>query len=76
VWGVQGLSGHELIDAVIAKTEEFFRSVGTPTKLSDCGLTPADCQVIVKQFEERNSKLGEHEAIGLQEVEGILALCA
>jgi NADP-dependent alcohol dehydrogenase len=76
VWGVQGLSDEETIDAAIARTEEFFRSVGVPTKLSDYGIELAACRPIVERFEERGTKMGEHENIGYREVEEILALCA
>jgi len=76
VWGIQGLSDVETVDAAIARTEEFFRSVGVPTRLSDHGIDLAACRPIVEQFKERGTKMGEHENIGYQEVEEILALCA
>jgi NADP-dependent alcohol dehydrogenase len=76
VWGIQGLGDDETIDAAIARTDEFFRGVGNPTRLGDYGIKLADCQAIVERFRVRASKLGEHEAIGAQEVGEILALCA
>jgi NADP-dependent alcohol dehydrogenase len=76
VWGIEGLGDEETIDAAIAKTAAFFESVGVPTRLSDYGLTPADCQVIVERFRRRGIKLGERRAIGAQEIAEILALCA
>lgn len=76
VWGIQGLSDEETVDAAIAKTEEFFRSVGNPTRLSDYGIKLADCRPIVERFKERGWTFGEHKAIGAQEVGEILALCA
>jgi NADP-dependent alcohol dehydrogenase len=76
VWGIQGLGDEETIDAAIAKTEEFFRSVGNPTRLSDYDIKLADCQPIVERFTVRGAKFGEHKAIGAQEVGEILALCA
>jgi NADP-dependent alcohol dehydrogenase len=76
VWGIEGLGDDETIDAAIARTDEFFRSVGNPTRLSDYGIRLSDCQAIVERFRERDSRLGEHEAIGAQEVGEILALCA
>ena len=60
----------------IARTEAFFQSVGVPTRLSDYGLSPSDCQVVVERFRQRGAKLGERGAIGADEVEEILALCA
>jgi NADP-dependent alcohol dehydrogenase len=76
VWGIQGLGDDETIDAAIARTDEFFRSVGNPTRLSDYGIRLSDCQAIVERFRERGSSLGENKAIGAQEVGEILALCA
>ncbi|MBN1979466.1 MAG: iron-containing alcohol dehydrogenase [Anaerolineae bacterium] len=76
VWGVRGLGDEETIDAAIAKTDEFFRSVGVPTKLSDYGIELAACKPIVERFKERGTKMGEHKNIGYREVEEILALCA
>lgn len=76
VWGIRDLSDAETADAAIARTEAFFREVGAPTRLSDCNLTPADCQPIVDRFAQRGTKLGERKAITAQEVAEILALCA
>lgn len=76
VWGIQGLTDEATIDAAIARTEEFFRSVGNPTRLSDYGVKLADCQPIVERFRERGQTFGEHKAIGAQQVGEILALCA
>lgn len=76
VWGIHDLGEDETIDAAIAKTEEFFHSVGNPTRLSDYSIKVAECRPIVERFRARGSRLGEHKAIGAQEVEEILALCA
>lgn len=76
VWGIEGLGDDETIDAAIARTDGFFRSVGNPTRLGDYGVKLADCQAIVERFRERGSTFGEHESIGAQEVGEILAFCA
>ena len=76
VWGLHRLRDEETVDAAIARTETFFQSVGVPTRLSDYGLTPADCQVVVERFRQRGAKLGERGAIGADEIVEILALCA
>lgn len=76
VWGIRGLSDKETIEAAITKTESFFQSVGVATHLSDYGLTPADCQGVAERFRQRGVKLGEHRAIGPQEIQEILALAA
>ena len=64
------------IDAAIARTEAFFQSVGVGTRLSDYGLTPAGCQVVVERFRQRGTRLGERQAIGADEIAEILDLCA
>ncbi|MDO9529204.1 MAG: iron-containing alcohol dehydrogenase [Syntrophales bacterium] len=76
VWKIKGLGHDETIDAAITQTVEFFRSVGMPTRLSDYNITPSDCMTVAERFEQRGVKLGEHRAIGKQEIEEILALCA
>jgi NADP-dependent alcohol dehydrogenase len=76
VWGIEGLGDEATIDAAIVRTEEFFRSVGVPTRLSDYALTPANCQEIVDRFRQRGTRLGERQAIGEKEIAEILALCA
>ena len=76
VWGLEGLGDEETIDAAIARTEEFFQSVGVGTRLSDYGLTPAGCQAVVERFRRRGARLGERQAIGADEIAEILVLCA
>jgi NADP-dependent alcohol dehydrogenase len=76
VWGIHGLGDDETIDAAIARTAEFFQSLGVPTRLSDYDLTPSDCQVVVERFRQRGTRLGERRAIGADEIAEILALCA
>jgi NADP-dependent alcohol dehydrogenase len=76
VWGIEGLGDEETIDAAIARTEDFFQSVGVPTRLGDYGLTPAGCQVVVERFRQRGTRLGERQAIGADEIAQILTLCA
>jgi NADP-dependent alcohol dehydrogenase len=76
VWGLEGLGDEQTIDAALARTEAFFQSVGVATRLSDYGLTPADCQAIVERFRKRGARLGERQAIGGEEIAEILALCA
>jgi len=76
VWGINTDSGESAIDQVIEKTVDFFHSVGMPTRLSDYGLTPAECKKAAEQLHKRGVKLGEHKNIGKKEVEEILQLCA
>jgi NADP-dependent alcohol dehydrogenase len=76
IWGIQGLDDQQTAEEAIARTEAFFRSVGTPTRLSDYNISLAACQPIVERLARRGSKLGEHEAIDAQAVGEILSLCA
>ena len=76
VWGINTDDEEAAIDQVIEKTVGFFHSVGMPTRLSDYGLTPAECMKAAEQLHKRGVKLGEHKNIGKKEVEEILRLCA
>jgi NADP-dependent alcohol dehydrogenase len=76
VWEIHGLSDKETIDTAIDKTEAFFRNAGVPTRLSDYGLAPSDCQVVIDRFRKRGTKLGERGTIGANEIAEILNLCA
>ncbi len=62
-------------DQAIRKTEEFFRSFGMKTRLSEYGIGTEKFEEIGARLEQRGKKLGEHEAIGRKEVVEILNLC-
>lgn len=72
IWGITVGSDDEKIDAAIAKTVEFFESVGLPTTLSDYNVPEESVTKIVARFEKRRYKLGEKSDIGFQEIEQIL----
>jgi NADP-dependent alcohol dehydrogenase len=59
----------------IRKTEEFFRSLGMKTRLSEYGIGAERFEEIAARFERRGTRLGEHEAIGRKEVVEILNMC-
>jgi len=59
VWNITEGSEDERIDAVIAKTEEFFIQVGMKVRLSDHAVGQDVIDTIVERFEERNQNLGE-----------------
>ncbi len=65
----------EAADQAIRKTEEFFRSLGVKTRLSEYGIGAERFEEIGARFEQRGMKLGEHGAIGRKEVVEILNLC-
>ncbi len=65
----------DIADQAIRKTEEFFRNLGMKTRLSEYGIGADRFEEIGARFEQRGMRLGEHGAIGRQEVVEILNLC-
>lgn len=72
IWGITKGSDNERIDEAIAKTVEFFESVGIPTKLPDYDVPVDTIAKIGKRFEASGMKLGEKGDIDHTEVEEIL----
>jgi NADP-dependent alcohol dehydrogenase len=72
IWGINEGTDNEKIDAAIAKTVEFFESVGLPTTLPEYDVPEESVTKIVARFEKRGYKLGEKADIGYQEIEQIL----
>jgi len=63
-------------DIAIQKTEEFFNSIGMPTKLKDYQIDSAEAAERVKErFDERKTVLGENNDITPQVVYDILKNC-
>ena len=74
VWGIASGDEQTQIDQAIARTEEFFHSVGLPTRLSDYGI-PADApEVIGRRLSSRGTMLGEHRDISGSDAQEILLL--
>ncbi|MEG2946460.1 MAG: iron-containing alcohol dehydrogenase [Bacteroidales bacterium] len=59
VWDVREGSEDERINAAIRKTEEFFRSLGIRTRLSEHHIGEETIHTIVGRFKQRGWKLGE-----------------
>lgn len=55
VWNIKEGTENERIDAAIAKTVNFFESLGISTRLSDYGVGRDTIDRIVKRFEERKN---------------------
>ena len=72
VWGIREGSVDERIDEAIRKTEQFFRSVGMKTRLSEHGIGQETIDAIVKRFRDRRWKLGEGGIVTPEKVEMIL----
>lgn len=74
VWELTGGSEDERIEKAIELTEEFFRSVGVPTKLSDYGVKDG-IEVIEERLTKTNFERGVDGAIKAKEAGEILAMC-
>ena len=72
IWGIREGSVDERIDEAIRKTEQFFRSVGMKTRLSEHGIGQETIDTIVKRFRDRRWKLGEGGIVTPEKVEMIL----
>lgn len=72
VWNITAGSDDEKIDKAIAKTEDFFVSLGKKIKLSENNIGEDTINEIVKRFTERKSLLGEHGIVTPQKVRHIL----
>lgn len=65
VWGINPLSNNEAdrdiaIDKIIDATEEFFKSLGLKTRLSEMNVGEDVVNEIVKRFKERDVHFGEN----------------
>jgi NADP-dependent alcohol dehydrogenase len=77
VWGLVDGSEESRIDQAIAKTRDFFESVGVKTHLSDYGVGLDVIPTIIDRFEKRGFvALGENLDVTPQVVEKVLILCA
>lgn len=72
VWGIKEGSKDERIDRTIAATEEFFRSLGLATRLSELSIGEDVVEEIVRRFEQRGTLLGEDSNIDYRLVREIL----
>ncbi|MFI3282708.1 MAG: iron-containing alcohol dehydrogenase [Rikenellaceae bacterium] len=75
VCGITTGSREEKIDAAIASTEQFFRSLGLKTRLSENGVGEDVASEVVARFNERGTRLGENANITGDVVAQILKAC-
>lgn len=76
VYGCSETDDLKASDCAIEKTEEFFRSLGMKTKLSEYGIDAQEAAQKVKdRFEKRDTLLGEDLKITPQTVYDILIKC-
>lgn len=73
VWQIRDGSDDDKIEQAISRTEDFFRELGLPVRLSDVDLSASAIAPIVSQLKEHNMvQLGEHRANDLAVSERIL----
>lgn len=76
VFGCFEIDDLKASDCAIQKTEEFFRSLGMKTRLSEYGVNPIEAAEKVKaRFEERNTLLGEDFKVTPQVAYDVLKNC-
>lgn len=74
IWGINPTE-QNAAEKAIEKTEQFFRSIGFKTKLSENGIGKEKFEEIADRFRVRGIKLGEHQNIGPEQIKEILNLC-
>lgn len=72
IWGITDGTYNERIDKAIAKTVEFFESLGVPCTLPEYDVPAETIGKIKERFRQRSSKQGEKGDIDHNEVEAIL----
>ncbi|MDD2798580.1 MAG: iron-containing alcohol dehydrogenase [Bacteroidales bacterium] len=63
VWGIRKGSEEERVDAVIAKTEEFFKNVGMRTRFHEYGIGEEAVEAIAERVRMRGMAYGEHKSV-------------
>ena len=75
VWQISTGSNEERINKAIAKTEDFFRSLGLTTRLNEEQIGEATINEIEKRFTERNVAYGENGKVTAAVARQILESC-
>jgi NADP-dependent alcohol dehydrogenase len=70
IWGVRDSAPEKQAQAGIARTDEFFRSLGMKTRLSEYGIGRECAAKVAARFKGRTA--GEHQDLGPREVAQIL----
>lgn len=60
VWNITNENEEQAIDEAIERTENFFRSIGKKTRLSEYGIGDDIIETIVERFKQRGWNVGEH----------------
>lgn len=72
IWGIEHNDKETAIKMIIDKTEEFFRSLGLKTRLSENGVGEETINEIVRRFTERDVHVGENRSVDAQVARQIL----
>ncbi|MEG1700719.1 MAG: iron-containing alcohol dehydrogenase [Alistipes sp.] len=75
IWNITDGSEEERIDRTIARTEEFFRSLGLSTRLSEEGIGEATIAEIERRFNARGAAYGEKQNVTGAVARQILEAC-
>ncbi|WP_372649338.1 iron-containing alcohol dehydrogenase [Draconibacterium sp.] len=72
IWGITAGNENERIDAIIARTVEFFESLGVPCRLPEYDVPESTITKIVDRFKQSEAKIGEKQDMDYLEIEKIL----
>ena len=75
IWGITSGTTEERVALAIKKTEDFFRSLGLHTRLSEENIGDATIDEITRRFTERNVAFGEDRDVTAQVAREILISC-
>lgn len=72
VWNITIENEEQAIDEAIERTENFFRSIGKKTRLSEYGIGDDVIETIVERFKQRGWNVGEHGIVTPEKTRQIL----
>lgn len=75
IWGITSGTTEERVALAIQKTEDFFRSLGLHTRLSEENIGDTTIDEITRRFTERNVAFGEDRDVTAQVAREILISC-
>ena len=75
IWGITSGTTEERVALAIQKTEDFFRSLGLHTRLSEENIGDATIDEITRRFTERTVAFGEDRDVTAQVAREILISC-
>jgi NADP-dependent alcohol dehydrogenase len=76
VWSIRAGDEDARVTQAIERTEQFFRSLGVGTRLSDYNIPHEAIDLVASRLAHRGMKLGEHGDLGEKAVREVLAMRA